>query len=256
MEQTKVLLCENSFEGIMSGVYDGWIYRNRYGRENVRLQCSRPDNYNLFYEYINLNTSIEKAVKVSESVKKKFNGKVFYNIYMTAVSEEDDKADILFRYIQYAYDMGDRILECMAIPEVMSVTKICKRVWFEYDHFRGFIRFTEMDNNTLKAKIQPKNDILELLGEHFKDRLANENFLIEDIGRKKVLLHKKECDFVIYNNIVTDNGNYGIMSDREKTYEDLWRVFFDTIAIKERNNNELQRNNLPLRYRKYMTEFI
>ena len=256
MEQIKVLLCEDSFEGIMSGVYDGWLYRNKYGRENVMLLCHEPDNYNMFHDYVNLEKSSEKATKVAESIKKKFTGAVFYNIYMTAISEERDKADFVFRYIQFAYDMGYRIVECMAIPEVMSVTKICRRVNFEYDHLRGFLRFTELDNNTLKAQIEPKNDIIELLGEHFANRLPGENFLIEDVGRKKVLLHKKHCDYFVYNNIVTDFGNYGIMSDREKVYEDLWRVFFDTIAIEERRNSSLQRNNLPIRFRKYMTEFV
>lgn len=255
MEQKRVLLCEDSFEGIMSAVYDGWVYRNKYGRENVSIKCNQPDNYNLFNTYIEIEKSEHKATKVAESIKKKFSGEVFYNIYMTAISDDKDKADLLFRYIQYAYDMGNRINECMAIPEVMNVIKIRKRVGFEFDHLRGFLRFTEMSNGTLKAQIEPKNDIINLLGDHFADRLPGENFMIEDVGRKKVLLHKKHCDYFVYNNIVTEFGKYDIMSDREKMYENLWRVFFDTIAIDERKNLELQRNNLPLRFRKYMTEF-
>ena len=38
-------------------------------------------------------------------------------------------------------------------------------------------------------------------------------------------------------------------------YSELFEHFFHTIAIKERKNLGLQRNMLPLRYRKYMTEF-
>ena len=37
--------------------------------------------------------------------------------------------------------------------------------------------------------------------------------------------------------------------------EDLWKCFFKSIAIEERNNPVCQRSFLPLRYRKYMTEF-
>lgn len=44
--------------------------------------------------------------------------------------------------------------------------------------------------------------------------------------------------------------------DRTKEeYSDLWKVFFDSIAVKERENIKLQNNNLPVKYRKYMTEF-
>ena len=38
-------------------------------------------------------------------------------------------------------------------------------------------------------------------------------------------------------------------------YVDMWKTFFETISIEERRNPRCQRNMLPLRYRKYMTEF-
>ena len=36
---------------------------------------------------------------------------------------------------------------------------------------------------------------------------------------------------------------------------DLWKDFFNTIGIKERENHQCQRNLMPLWYRKHMTEF-
>ena len=44
-------------------------------------------------------------------------------------------------------------------------------------------------------------------------------------------------------------------SAEEKDMQRLWKLFVDTIAIKERINTDLQRQMLPLRYRKYMKEF-
>ena len=35
----------------------------------------------------------------------------------------------------------------------------------------------------------------------------------------------------------------------------LWKLFVDTIAIKERTNRNLQRQLLPLWFRKYMKEY-
>ncbi|MEW4413986.1 DUF4130 domain-containing protein [Clostridium sp. AN503] len=40
----------------------------------------------------------------------------------------------------------------------------------------------------------------------------------------------------------------------EAVFEELWKTFHRTIAIKERENPRCQRNMLPLRFRKYMTE--
>ena len=41
----------------------------------------------------------------------------------------------------------------------------------------------------------------------------------------------------------------------EKEWQKLWKVFVDTIAIKERMNRNLQRQMLPLHFRKFMKEF-
>ena len=44
-------------------------------------------------------------------------------------------------------------------------------------------------------------------------------------------------------------------SAEEKEWQKLWKVFVDAIAIKERVNRNLQRQMLPLHFRKYMKEF-
>ena len=46
------------------------------------------------------------------------------------------------------------------------------------------------------------------------------------------------------------------LDETKEEYSELWRVFFDSIAIKERENKKLQIENLPIKYRKNMTEFI
>ena len=44
-------------------------------------------------------------------------------------------------------------------------------------------------------------------------------------------------------------------SEDEKDMQKLWKLFVDTIAIKERKNRDLQRQLLPLWFRKYMKEY-
>jgi probable DNA metabolism protein len=41
----------------------------------------------------------------------------------------------------------------------------------------------------------------------------------------------------------------------EAAMQALWKHFFKTAAIKERVNPKLQRQNVPLKYRKHLTEF-
>jgi hypothetical protein len=37
--------------------------------------------------------------------------------------------------------------------------------------------------------------------------------------------------------------------------EQMWKAFVESISIKERENEKLQKNNLPLHFRTYMPEF-
>jgi probable DNA metabolism protein len=53
-----------------------------------------------------------------------------------------------------------------------------------------------------------------------------------------------------------DLNLYDLLKNDSDEYQDLWKIFFENIAIKERINPKLQRNNLPLRFRKDMTEFL
>ena len=43
--------------------------------------------------------------------------------------------------------------------------------------------------------------------------------------------------------------------EREANYRLLWKRFYDSIAIKERENPRLRMNNMPKRYWNTMTEF-
>ena len=45
------------------------------------------------------------------------------------------------------------------------------------------------------------------------------------------------------------------MTEHQEEYVDLWKTFFQNIAITERKNEKLQKNNMPLHYRKYVTEW-
>ncbi|MBO5112249.1 MAG: DUF4130 domain-containing protein, partial [Lachnospiraceae bacterium] len=90
---------------------------------------------------------------------------------------------------------------------------------------------------------------------HFADRLPLENFVIHDEVRNIFAVHPAGKEWFLMQ------GKEGMelpdhcFSAGEEKYSELFCSFFHTIAIKERHNKELQRGMLPLRYRKYMTEF-
>ena len=70
-----VFICEDSLEGIFTGVYDACA--SRLGHRNIRLATGEPENYELFSEYIHVAPSADKTGKVIRTITSRF-GMQFY----------------------------------------------------------------------------------------------------------------------------------------------------------------------------------
>jgi probable DNA metabolism protein len=115
----------------------------------------------------------------------------------------------------------------------------------------GFVRFEELEDKTLYAKIETKFNVLPFLGRHFYKRLSTSDFIIHDIKRNLAFV-KSNKDAQIRS---VASFEAPTLSQEEEHFKRLWKVFFQSVAIKERENKKLQQNFVPLLYRTYMSEF-
>ena len=104
----------------------------------------------------------------------------------------------------------------------------------------------------LYAEIEPENNILEILSMHFKNRLKNEFWIIKDKKREIISIYNKKKIF-IYKcsqfDILDVND-----SDNEEQIEKLWKLFYKTIGIEARRNDQCRRNFMPKKYWKNILE--
>ena len=258
MKTKRIYLCEDSMEGIFTGIYDAWD--SRYGHENIRIQVvSKEDNaYNveLFSEYITVVTDNEKAFKVANSIRNKISEIAFSMVCHGAWSCEMDKGDVIYRFLILGFAMGNKVVNHLGNESVMKLYEMNRYVANEAHNFLGFLRFIESEDQVLMAKIKPKNDILRLLAPHFADRLSTEKFVIIDEKRKAAVVHESGGEWSYIKSDTIDFGRFDQYSKKEEEFMNLWKTFFDGIAIKERENLKLQRNHVPKRYRSNMTEFV
>ncbi len=253
----KIFMCEDSIEGIFAAIYDAGS--SRYGHDNIRIQVQTAGTENfdmeLFSEYIYVAGDEEKALKVSKAIREKISGEAYEMVCHAALSDEGKKGDMIYRFLILGFSLGPKAVNLLNNDKVLNIFNLNRNVMNESHHFLGFLRFTESKDNILFAKIKPRNDILRLIAPHFSDRLNMENFIIFDERRKTAVFHKSGF-FWIY--VTADDFNMDKLlelSDQEEEFQSLWKTFFNTIAIEERKNYRLQRNNLPLRFRSNMPEF-
>lgn len=250
-----ILQCEDSMEGIFSAVYMAWELK--YGHENTSIQVLGPEEQNLelFATYIPLQPDGEKAQKVLRTMRNKCSDQVYESLFYAACAGATDKGDAIYRYIQVALRMGNRVINHLADPAVARIMELSRAVGNATHHYLGFLRFIEIPGKILLARFEPKHRLTELIMPHFADRFPEERFVIWDTVRNVAGIHIPGQQYIM---LVLTEAQVRILQDytedNQKT-EQMWKAFVESISIKERENKDLQRNNIPLHFRTFMPEF-
>ncbi len=248
-----IFTCTDTFEGILCGVYDAWM--SRLGHQNVCLELNGTGTIQMFAEYRQVQESTEKVEKVIHAVKEKAGQQVYEQIFRASLSQEEQKADRIYRFLIYALHYGNMILEQIQIPAVYEIFQMNRNVGNEAHLLIEFLRFSQTKDGVLFGVVGPKNDVIILMAPHFADRLHGENWIIYDEKRKKAVVHRAFKTWMMVQ--ISEEGwkERMIKSGDQEEFENLWKIFHHHIAIEERTNPICQRGHLPLRFRPYMTEF-
>ena len=248
-----IFLCRDSLEGILCGVYDAWM--SRLGHDNVKLQLDSEYNYEMFAEYRKAEITEAKTEKVIRSIRSKISEDAYRYVYRAALSEEKGKADLIYRFLIYGFHLGKPVLDTLKLPPVHEIFRLNRAVANEAHLLIEFLRFSQLPEGVLFGVIGPKNDVTSLLMPHFADRLRGERFIIYDEKRKKAGVHREGVRWYLLEGEEAKALDSLVGMTDEGAYASLWKAFFYSVSIRERENYVCQRGHLPLRFRSYMTEF-
>jgi len=252
MENQIIYLCEDTPDGVFTAIYDAWD--SHTPEEQLSIQVERFHAIRLFTDYVYVQTDFEKAVKVARSVSNKIGQEAYDMIYKASLSSEEDKIDAIYHFLKLGFRYGRNVLQMHGEDAVCRVFELKRNVWNEAHSFREFIRFHDSQEGILISTIRPKNQVLPILAYHFSDRFPEEHFVILDETHGMGLFHERGKSW--YLAPLEEEVLKRIWSHKEsEEYERLWKAFFRTISIKERENYRCQRNMCALRYRDYMLEF-
>ncbi len=255
-----VLICEDSMDGILTGIYEAYEYKKIHridSHDRIHLHAGELETYRLFTTYEHIETQQDKVSKVSGTLQRELGQEAYYFLCLAMNSYHEDKADAVYHTVVSGLKHHDKnIFARLAEDAVNRAFSYARGVNNELLHLKGFLRFQELENGILYAKIAPKNHIMDFLTPHFADRFPAQDFVIFDEKRSLFALHAKYKQWYVYS---AESGAFDeadlAFSEEEQSYQALFRHFVEKIAIEERYNPLLQQNNLPLRFRPYMCEF-
>lgn len=257
-----IYVCEDSLTGIFSGIYEVW--KRKMTAEEAGLEVGDSFERRLFCEYIFCKAEERKALAVIRMIQKNLGADVYEKISYALLSADRRKAEMVFRAMLEAKKLSrkDRLMEHLGNEVVRAVFGMYRQVANEAHHYKGFVRFRELKNKTLFAKIEPKHAVLPCIAEHFADRFPQENWVIYDKTHEVFLIHEKGKRYYFLQQYMCMKGDSGSaqnitggFSEEEMDYEALWKEFVRSISVAERENRALQNQNLPLRFRTNLVEF-
>ena len=145
------LICEDSLEGIFTGVYDAYLWKQPL--ERVHLLTREEDNYRLFAQYQNCVPDQEKTKKVAARVMKTFGMEAYFSLCEVAASHEEDKAEAILRTIVHGLSdkLGFTLLNDLRDPGVYRTFVMARNVGKEI-HFVGTLSYTP-DNEVATCSI-------------------------------------------------------------------------------------------------------
>ncbi len=237
---------DGTFEGFLTCVFESYVNKE----PPAEFLLLDDPALTLWPERV-VETHPAHAERVREGLGKKTSAQFrtqMERAYLTCLPDRDM---ILYRLIRRGFDEGDRVSRDLTDPDMAKVTLALQKMWTEWDHLKGFVRFSELEG-FLVGEIEPKNRVLPLLAPHFAARLNGEKVILYDRTHREALF---AAGFRWTIEPVED-FHMGPAGGEELEWRRLWKSFFNTIAIEGRINPKCQATHLPKRYRHVMTEFM
>ncbi len=241
-----ILVYDGTFEGFLSLVYE--VYYKKL--KPIKIYKTLP-NEMIFEEILELKTSKDNAIKVLTAIKTKFPKELIQRILNIFMCDSKEFELYLLEYIIIGFKETKQLYN-INNSCVFYLNSLEKELFRNVHKLTGFVRFEELEDGTLYAKVESKFNVVYFLGKHFLKRFNNQNFIIHDLNRKLAFV-KMQNDFSVQEVAFFDEPNY---SSNEQKFQKLWKSFFSAVTIKERINPKLQTQMVPLLYRTYMSEFL
>lgn len=250
-----VFVYDKTFDGLLTVVFDAY-FRKTF--PDVLLAEGEP--FPLFYdESVNVVTDTDRAGRVWKALEKKLSRTALSSLTYAWLSELPGVDMLLFRYMRKTIDSPRSIELSFGDEDVLELTKISRKVANERGRIIMFLRFQKAMDNTYFAAVEPLYNVLPLATGHFKDRFSDQCWLIYDVKREygyyydlntvtEVNFETKEA------HLITGMLNEELMAKDEMLFQQMWKEYFKSITIKVRKNPKLHKQNMPVRFWKYLTE--
>lgn len=249
------VIYDHSFEGFLSAVFE--IYERKLNNAFIRkMDVQLPS---LFIEdTIEVTTNEEKANRVAEKLEKIMGQEGLLKLWKAWLTEDSHVEDCIFGSIRYSLEQQRNILSDFGNLYVIELSHKLKMIEREKHRMEAFVRFQLTTDELYYSVVEPDFNVLPLIFPHFKERYADQRWLIYDLKRHYGIYYDKSTvEMINFEQLdlkQLQSPGKNIVAEEEELYQTLWKDYFKSANLKSRKNTKLHVQHVPRRYWKYLTE--
>lgn len=251
------LIYDGSFEGFLTCVFELYERKCETGRI-VRESLYQPM---LEEQVLNVSADAVKSNRVWSGLKRNVSKETLNNIYKTFLCEQPEMEDNVLAFIRYAFK-NPKAEKDFGNKATLYISQTARIVHREKHRMEAFVRFQLTSDNIYYAAIEPDFNVLPLIVKHFKDRYADQHWIIYDRKRNYGIQYSCDTGKVVEVQLTLSEETdrtflpASVVAEEEPHYQQLWQQYFSSVNISPRKNTKLHVRHVPLRYWKYLTEKI
>ncbi len=245
------LVYDGSFRGWLTAVFE--VFEYKFVQPSIKTEKFYQDEM-LGTKHL-VVTDPSKSTRVWNGLSERVSRASLRIFYQAFLSEDKQIENMMLSFVQYVFSSKVSIEHDFGHPAVLYVRQTAKKVHREKHRMEAFVRFRLTKDALYYATVDPDFNVLPLIQTHFKDRYADQRWLIYDTRRKYGIYYDlKEVSEVYINFSAESDSSATIYDDRELIFQELWQHYFSSINIKSRKNTRLHIQHMPRRYWKYLIE--
>ena len=245
-----IFLTDGTFDGLLSALFESYVA----GRPPDAIESAGSTQPDFFDRQVRVSTDHEKSDRVWKGLKKHLGGKRRRKIYEAYLSGSPGVETAILKLTRDL--IPDRRVGRKAprISAQIRIDTLALKVRREAHRLKGFIRFQQFEPNCYLALIEPRYDVLPLVQRHFKDRFADQKWIIYDKRRNYGLGYDRHQIRELHLD-ASDIKRFNVESDAdEQLCQTLWQCYFAAVNITRRNNPRLHVSRLPRRFWRFLPE--
>lgn len=250
-----IYIFDGSYTGFLCCIFEAFEMKE-WDAVPIPEKLHQP---NMFVSERSIFSDVDKAERIQTALKDKFGARTSSDFYRAFLSEDMDALKAVF-YIAIALFKGQtNILQNFGDAAVMYYHQTLKKVSRERHRMKAFIRFSKTNDGLFYAIVEPDFNVLPLILKFFKDRYANQNWMIYDAKRKYGFYYDQnqisEITLDASEQKELNNTSLSIaLDERDELFQNLWKRYFKSTNIEARKNIKLHLQHVPKRYWKYLVE--